>query len=332
MEIWSACLCHCIIPLFIVAGFIIPFTTGSCVSGKCLVSFHFTIGRNAVDGHALLGHVFANVSVTEVMDCHRACQSNCRCLSFNFLTHSSQDNCQLNEENRHLKPGALTPMEGFQYYDLGIIYNSEACSQCYNRCCRVQPCLHGGICQENCDVTGRRFLCHCPARFIGNVCEKVCQDALGMESGAISDAQLSASTELVPEKGAKYGRLQSKWDGVSGGGWIANVSDTSQWLQIDLLDHHTHVITKIATQGRNYYDNRRVTKYQLQYSDVGVTFFYYREKGQTTDKVFPGNTDRDTVVSHDLIPPIRARYIRFRPIEWSGLIGMRVEIYGCHDR
>ena len=112
-------------PIFIVAGFIIPFTTGSCVTGKCLVSFNFTIRRNVVDGHALLGHVFANVSATGVMDCHRACQSNCRCLSFNFLTHSSQDNCQLNEENRHLKPGALIPMEGFQYYDLGIIYNSE---------------------------------------------------------------------------------------------------------------------------------------------------------------------------------------------------------------
>ncbi|PFX30179.1 Lactadherin [Stylophora pistillata] len=224
-------------PIFIVAGFIIPFTTGSCVTGKCLVSFNFTIGRNVVDGHALLGHVFANVSVTGVMDCHRACQSNCRCLSFNFLTHSSQDNCQLNEENRHLKPGALIPMEGFQAF----IYNSE--------------------------------------------------DALGMESGAISDAQLSASTELVPEKGAKYRRLQSKWNGVSGGGWIANVSDTSQWLQIDLLDQHTHVITKIATQGRNYYDNRRVTKYQLQYSDVGVTFFYYREKGQATDKIAERDMD-----------------------------------------
>ena len=78
-----------------------------------------------VDGHALVGHVFANVSVTKVMDCYRACQPNCRCISFNFLKYSNQDNCQLNEENRHLKPGALMAKEDSQYYDLGIIYHAE---------------------------------------------------------------------------------------------------------------------------------------------------------------------------------------------------------------
>lgn len=44
---------------------------------------------------------------------------------------------------------------------------------------------------------------------------------------------------------------------------------------------------------------------------------------------FSGNTDRDTVVSHELNPPIRARYIRFRPETWYGRISMRVELYGC---
>ena len=76
-----------------------------------------------VDGHALVGHVFANVSVTKVIDCYRACQPNCRCISFNFLKYSIQDNCQLNKENRHLKPGALQAMEDSQYYDLVVRYN-----------------------------------------------------------------------------------------------------------------------------------------------------------------------------------------------------------------
>ena len=34
-------------------------------------------------------------------------------------------------------------------------------------------------------------------------------------------------------------------------------------------------------------------------------------------------------MSHDLIPPIVARYVRFRPIAWSGWVSMRVELYGC---
>ena len=37
----------------------------------------------------------------------------------------------------------------------------------------------------------------------------------------------------------------------------------------------------------------------------------------------------DTVVSHELRPPIRARYIRFRPLTWNNHISMRVELFGC---
>ena len=46
-------------------------------------------------------------------------------------------------------------------------------------------------------------------------------------------------------------------------------------------------------------------------------------------KEFSGNTDRDTVVYHDLAQTIRAGYIRFRPTAWYGHISMRAEIYGC---
>ena len=37
-----------------------------------------------------------------------------------------------------------------------------------------------------------------------------------------------------------------------------------------------------------------------------------------------------TVVYNDLNPPIRARFIRFRPVAWNKAIAMRVELYGCH--
>ena len=45
--------------------------------------------------------------------------------------------------------------------------------------------------------------------------------------------------------------------------------------------------------------------------------------------MFTGNTDRNTIVYHDLNPPIKARYIRFRPMAWFTHITMRVELYGC---
>ncbi|CAH3196407.1 unnamed protein product [Porites evermanni] len=47
-----------------------------------------------------------------------------------------------------------------------------------------------------------------------------------------------------------------------------------------------------------------------------------------TFQIFSGNTDSDTVITHDLDPPITAKYLRFRPITWGSRIGMRAEVYG----
>ncbi|KAL9950368.1 hypothetical protein ACROYT_G042856, partial [Oculina patagonica] len=169
MGKFQACLHKVIICLFLTAGFSIVVITGSCSNGKCSATSRFVIGENMADGYALIGHVFENVSVAGVLNCFQTCQPNCRCISFNFLTNMKQDNCQLNEENRHLKPGALKPMKGSQYiyYDVVINYSvktassSSPCTQCINRCCSDQPCLNGGTCRENCEATGKRFICDC---------------------------------------------------------------------------------------------------------------------------------------------------------------------------
>ena len=49
-------------------------------------------------------------------------------------------------------------------------------------------------------------------------------------------------------------------------------------------------------------------------------------------QVFSGNTDRETVVYQAVNPPIRARFIRFRPIKWHLFISMRAELYGCKGK
>ena len=46
-------------------------------------------------------------------------------------------------------------------------------------------------------------------------------------------------------------------------------------------------------------------------------------------KIFTGNTDWRSVVSHLLTPPINTRFIRILPEEWQSYIAMRVEFYGC---
>lgn len=46
-------------------------------------------------------------------------------------------------------------------------------------------------------------------------------------------------------------------------------------------------------------------------------------------QVFAGNTDRYTVVTHDLENPIITKFIRILPITWQSRIALRAEFYGC---
>lgn len=108
-----------------------------------------------------------------------------------------------------------------------------------------------------------------------------CQEALGMESGKITDSQISASSRYNDNGSARMGRLYNQ---ERSGAWTAATNDTNQWLQIDLGSYYARV-TRIATQGRYGVSIQWVTEYKLQHSEDGVNFQYYREQGQTTDKV-----------------------------------------------
>ena len=104
-----------------------------------------------------------------------------------------------------------------------------------------------------------------------------------MENGAISDRQISASSQLDFNHAVIQARLHFKATADKAGSWSARSNDVNQWLQVDLGSRHTKV-TRVATQGRN--DSLQwITKYKLQYSDDGVNFQYYKEQGQTAAKV-----------------------------------------------
>ncbi|MEJ1276018.1 contactin associated protein-like 4 [Cricetulus griseus] len=54
----------------------------------------------------------------------------------------------------------------------------------------------------------------------------------------------------------------------------------------------------------------------------------------TGKKGFAGNANADSVVYYRLQPSIKARFLRFIPLEWNpkGRIGMRIEVFGCAYR
>ena len=106
-----------------------------------------------------------------------------------------------------------------------------------------------------------------------------------MESGSIRDRQISASSEYPSHNvghSAYGGRLHFQETLQKAGGWSAAQVDANQWLQVDLGTQHR--VTRLATQGRNGYD-QWVTKFNLQYSDYGGIFQFYREQGQIVKKV-----------------------------------------------
>ena len=105
---------------------------------------------------------------------------------------------------------------------------------------------------------------------------------LGMESGAIFDSQITASSVYNLKHAASNARLHRSENPPRRAGWVAGERNTNQWLQVDL--QQTTRVIGIATQGRHDLD-RWVTKYKLQYGDDGQTFRVYKRNGDISDTV-----------------------------------------------
>ena len=106
-----------------------------------------------------------------------------------------------------------------------------------------------------------------------------------MESGAISDNQISASSQQDDNYAPQRGRLNMKIRGVKQGGWIPLKTDLNPWLQVNLGSYMR--VTRVATQGRDGFD-QWVTKYTLRYSMDEASFQFYKERRENSAKVRSG--------------------------------------------
>lgn len=150
-------------------------------------------------------------------------------------------------------------------------------------------------------------------------------EPLGLESGLVLNQQMTASSQKSSLYAPFNARLNRRKVQERKGGWSPLRSNTNEYLQIDF--NQNVKITRVATQGRRDW-NEWVITYTLQYSADGQSSFQtYQENG--IDKVFSGNSDRDTIVTHTLMQPIEARYVQINPKTWHRFISMRAEFYGC---
>ncbi|XP_076649969.1 discoidin domain-containing receptor 2 [Halictus rubicundus] len=158
-----------------------------------------------------------------------------------------------------------------------------------------------------------------------------CIAPLGMESRAIPDADITASSTFdAGNVGPNLARLKSE---NLGGAWCPKnqiTQEAREWLEIDL--HTVHLITATATQGRfgNGLGVEYAEAYLLDYWRPRLKkWVRYRDiKGQ---EVIQGNTNTYLESKHELEPPLWASKIRFLPYSHhTRTVCMRVELYGCY--
>jgi len=143
-----------------------------------------------------------------------------------------------------------------------------------------------------------------------------------MQSRAIPDSSITASSYYHVVFPPEDGRLH-KESSINPGMWSpADARRHGEWLQVDL--GKVTMVTAIATQGKPHGSDEWVKSYSLKYSNNGSFFHDY-----FGGKVLDGNRDRNTVVKHELVPPINARYVRVYPKTWYKEASLRMELYGC---
>ncbi|XP_066542213.1 neuropilin-2b isoform X2 [Hoplias malabaricus] len=151
-----------------------------------------------------------------------------------------------------------------------------------------------------------------------------CSNALGMESGQITDDQITASSSFSDGRwAARQARLN-----YNENAWTPGDDSSKEYIQVDL--HFLKVLTGIATQGaisKETHKSYFVTSFKLEVSTNGEDWMVYRHgKGH---KVFHANTDPSEVVLNRIPQPVLARFVRIRPQNWKNGIALRFELYGC---
>ncbi|XP_036245730.1 lactadherin isoform X2 [Molothrus aeneus] len=204
-------------------------------------------------------------------------------------------------------------------------YDGLHCQNNKNEC-SSQPCKNGGTCL---DLDGD-YTCKCPSPFLGKTCHSRCAVLLGMEGGAISDAQLSASSVYygflgLQRWGPELARLNNH--GIVNA-WTSSNYDKSPWIQANLLRKMR--LSGIITQGaRRVGQQEFVRAYRVAYSLDGKEFIFFKDEKKDVDKVFEGNVDYGTMRTNMFNPPITAQFIRIYPVTCRRACTLRFELIGC---
>ncbi|XP_048418716.1 EGF-like repeat and discoidin I-like domain-containing protein 3 isoform X2 [Stegostoma tigrinum] len=160
-----------------------------------------------------------------------------------------------------------------------------------------------------------------------------CSEPLGMKSRLIRNNQITASStyKMWGIDAFTWAPCLARLDKQGKtNAWTAELSNKSQWLQIDLLIPKK--LTGIITQGaKDFGVAQYVESFKIAFSDDGQSWTIYQDSITGKDKVFQGNYDNYSHKKNIFDPPFYAQFVRILPQTWHERITLRVELLGCQE-
>nr|XP_029482555.1 neuropilin-1a isoform X1 [Oncorhynchus nerka] len=158
------------------------------------------------------------------------------------------------------------------------------------------------------------------------ISEYPCSGMLGMVSGLITDAQITASSHTDRSWVPENARLLT-----SRSGWTLLPQPqpfTSEWLQVDLGEEK--LVRGLIIQGGKHRENKVfMKKFRLGYSNNGSDWKMVQDASGNKPKIFEGNQNYDTPELRT-VEPLLTRYIRVYPERSTPAgMGLRLELLGC---
>ncbi|KAB0398370.1 hypothetical protein E2I00_019124 [Balaenoptera physalus] len=215
--------------------------------------------------------------------------------------------------------------EGFT----GLICNETERGPCFpNPChsdaeCHVIDDFHRG------DVF-TQYICKCPHGYTGIHCEIVCISPLGMETGAIADSQISASSMHIGFMGLQRWAPDLARLHLTGivNAWTSSNYDRNPWIQVNLMRKMR--VTGVVTQGASRAGSAEYLKtFKVAYSTNGRKFQFIQGAGESGDKIFMGNVDNSGLKVNLFETPLEVQYVRLVPVICHRGCTLRFELLGC---
>uniref|UniRef100_A0A8K9V4C0 Neuropilin n=1 Tax=Oncorhynchus mykiss TaxID=8022 RepID=A0A8K9V4C0_ONCMY len=158
------------------------------------------------------------------------------------------------------------------------------------------------------------------------ISEYPCSGMLGMVSGLITDAQITASSHTDRSWVPENARLLT-----SRSGWTLLPQPqpfTSEWLQVDLGEEK--LVRGLIIQGGKHRENKVfMKKFRLGYSNNGSDWKMVQDASGNKPKILEGNQNYDTPELRT-VEPLLTRYIRVYPERSTPAgMGLRLELLGC---